>query len=310
MQINVIFFFSSAHVVNIFLRSLSTMTLQTPATTSLVKGALLGVALGDALGVSLHWYYSEDVLKEHIANYFCDDKQKKRITELHAPNLTLLHPDSMRAFAGIKVQECASMILPEKLEWFKKPNAHYHATLKKGQNTVPALLAQALTECLVEHGGTYKQLEFVNKYMHFFTFPGANPDLYLGGLHRHFVTNYLMGKPLQECAFTAGHACATDTVTIVPMLLMHAMQPNKREQLAQDIRTQTVLTMNVEEAVQQNMVFATLFDELINQKKGKEALKKAFCAISTHAENLDLFCAQDDTEDMIRNCFQVCARSI
>jgi len=41
---------------------------------SRTRGAILGAHIGDALAFPYHWYYSYDILKEHMAQYYQPDE--------------------------------------------------------------------------------------------------------------------------------------------------------------------------------------------------------------------------------------------
>jgi ADP-ribosylglycohydrolase len=260
--------------------------------------------IGDAHGVPLHWYYNRDVLLEHRQKFYND--KNGRQTEIHAihPEAKQKHPDSTKPLSFILGDAKDRKVVFQDTKLYEEPNTHYHATLQKGENTIPANVASLLIKSLAEHGG-YDQEAFVKSYVNFFTTPNAHNDVFIGGLHRTFVKNVLAGKPLEECPMSGVFAGGGDCAVAIPLMLFYY---NNLDLAKKMLEKRTYLTYKSENALRQNVAYGELFHAILNGTCDPQvALQKAFKEISPEddADLSKLVAEEGDTDELYRTHFQV-----
>lgn len=141
-----------------------------------IRGAMIGMHIGDSLAFPFHWYYSFDILKQHIEQYYPSDGPGIPYTAVH-PDLRHGHPDASKYFANYKFADGQMPIdiVHEQKEAWQTPGTHYHHRLEKGDVTMTVQLARLLMASLNDCGG-YDFAEYLQRYERFFREQGQHMD--------------------------------------------------------------------------------------------------------------------------------------
>jgi len=188
-----------------------------------VAGALVGMALGDALAMPVHWYYDVRKLRAAVGS----------VDGMLAPSAT--HPESM--LSGMSYMG-AMDILHDKAKFYNEASraswsakdvdersdghgnfvgrreadrVHYHQSLRKGQNTATVAIARLATRYLGSRKDdyAYKPEEYLDQLVEYMlTAPDKadvgqlrnHDDTYLDVWVRRFFTSASVGVPLAHCA--------------------------------------------------------------------------------------------------------------
>lgn len=154
------------------------------------RGGLLGLFIGDALAMPVHWYYDRDALQRDYGyvNSFLTPKNP--------------HPNSIFWRSSYTALNEKGEILHEQARYWGQREIHYHQFLKAGENTLNLKLCQLAWE-LCQEG--YSREEYLQRYIRFMRDPHSHSDTYLEECHRGFFTNYARGKQPQKCAVEEKH---------------------------------------------------------------------------------------------------------
>eukprot|EP00743_Colponemidia_sp_Colp-15_P006961 GILK01007512.1.p1 GENE.GILK01007512.1~~GILK01007512.1.p1 ORF type:complete len:346 (+),score=36.72 GILK01007512.1:29-1066(+) len=229
--------------------------------SSRLRGALWGLFVGDAIAMPVHWYYDVDALKTDYG----------RITNYENPKEK--HPTSIMGYLGA-VDIVGSSILHHAKPYWGKADAHYHASLTAGENTLNARLAGVVMRALSEKrafDGPY----ILSEYIKFMTTPGSHNDSYVEKAHREFFQKLRDGTPPTECAAPENDdtACAGAMVTLLPTLLFDAATTT-RENMVRD----TLLQMNYTHKSEKMGRYATLcgnmLTDMLNGKDMRTAIQE------------------------------------
>lgn len=188
-----------------------------------VAGALVGMALGDALAMPVHWYYDIRKLEAAVGE----------ITGMMAPHK--VHAESM--LSGMSYSG-AMNILHDKAQFYnvervtardasdrqarsdghgnfvgrrEADRVHYHQSLAKGQNTATVAITRLCSRYLVACKGrdNYQPTTFLEQLVDYMTATPdkadkgqvmAHDDTYLDVWVRSFFTSASAGMPLIHCA--------------------------------------------------------------------------------------------------------------
>jgi ADP-ribosyl-[dinitrogen reductase] hydrolase len=198
-----------------------------------VSGSLYGLLVGDALAVPGHWFYSPTKLRNDYGE----------ITEMVAPqknhaesmvkgmsyvgSIDIMH-DKARFYEGNTLAQHAQakQLKQEEIQArtddhgnyvgaTEDERVHYHASLKRGQNTVNACVARLLIRYLGEtnqnQGDYYDPDEFLERFKTYMTTPPNDNDLsqvhfhndvYMDVFLRYFFTQASKGTALRHCAMS------------------------------------------------------------------------------------------------------------
>lgn len=181
-----------------------------PSFPSRARGALHGLAIGDALAMPVHWYYDRTALR---ADYGIVDRYL-------APKNP--HPGSILWRSSYSPPNQRGEILHDQAVYWGQRGIHYHQFLKAGENTLTLQLANQLQESLLEKG-TYDFEDYVRRYLDFFSTPGRHRDTYIEECHREFFLNYARGRRPDRCAVEGKHIGGLPG--IVPVAVHHAGDP-------------------------------------------------------------------------------------
>ncbi len=175
---------------------------------------LLGMFIGDALAMPVHWYYDTKALQQDYGP----------IRDMQAPRSFILTPCYTSRILG--VMDVASstesivgdVILKGRKEFWAKPKLHYHHALRAGENT---LNLQCLRVLLRSSIPKYSVDGFLDAYVDFMTTADTHQDTYAESFHRDFFANWAKGKPAQECAGAEDHNTASvgGLVLLPPVLV-------------------------------------------------------------------------------------------
>jgi len=170
-----------------------------------VRGALLGIFVGDALAMPVHWYYNPNDIKKDYGG----------ITKYEAPKLE--HPSSIMSLSstggagrgGQQGSVVGDVINHGRKELWGRRNVHYHHGMKAGENTLNAVTARLLLRGVTQRGGRYDPKDWLDDYVQFMTTPGSHNDTYAETYHRMFFANFSKGVPPAQCAGDDGHNVAS-----------------------------------------------------------------------------------------------------
>jgi ADP-ribosyl-[dinitrogen reductase] hydrolase len=168
------------------------------------KGAILGMFIGDALAMPVHWYYDRQALYRDYGH----------VTGYQAPRNP--HPDSILWRSVYNVTNRAADILHDQKKYWGQHGIHYHQFLKAGENTLNLKLCALLIDTIVENGA-YDSDAYLERYIDFMITPGRHQDTYVEEYHRHFFTNYANGKPPRSCGVVEKHI--SGIIGMIPLIV-------------------------------------------------------------------------------------------
>lgn len=181
------------------------------------KGAILGMFIGDALAMPVHWYYNRNYLERDYG----------RVSSYLAPKNP--HPDSILWRSAYTPPNRSADILHDQRQYWGRPGIHYHQFLKAGENTLNLKLCHLLISILKKNGG-YDADAYLERYIDFMTTPGSHRDTYVEEYHRHFFTNYAHGIPPRACGIIEKHI--SGLIGMIPLIVYYADDPDSARQLA------------------------------------------------------------------------------
>ena len=218
------------------------------------RGCIYGLFIGDALAMSVHWYYDRIALKRdygHVTNYM-------------APRNP--HPDSILWRSSYEPINKKGDILHEQAKYWGQRGIHYHQFLKAGENTLNLKLCALLIESINEKGG-YEAEDYLERYITYMTTPGNHRDTYVEEYHRHFFTQYAKGVPPGKCGVQEKHIGGL--VGVVPIVVFYKDDPQKAREAALEHLSLTHLGPKMEGAAS---LLAELLLKILNGIPLKEAL--------------------------------------
>ena len=151
-----------------------------------LSGALLGMFIGDALAMPVHWYYDTQALVNDYG----------KVTNYLRPRNP--HPDSILWRSAYAPPPGTPDILHDQAQYWGKRDIHYHQFLRAGENTLNLQLAREFL-LLLESDGAYSATSWLNRLIRFMTTPGSHQDTYVEEYLRHFFINYGKGKKPSQC---------------------------------------------------------------------------------------------------------------
>ena len=157
---------------------------------SLVDGSLLGLFIGDALAMPVHWYYDRQALARDYG----------WVNSYQAPKNP--HANSILWRSEYQALNEKGEILHDQTRYWGKKDIHYHQFLKPGENTLNLKLC-GLAWQLCKEG--YERTEYIARYIAFMQDPDSHNDTYLEECHRGSFTNLARGKKPEKCAVVEKH---------------------------------------------------------------------------------------------------------
>lgn len=153
-------------------------------------GSLLGLFIGDALAMPVHWYYDREALQRDYG----------WVRSYQTPRNP--HPNSILWRSAYEPVNERADILHEQSQYWGQRDIHYHQFLESGENTLNLKLCQLAWE-VCEDG--YSLEKYAHRYIDFMLDPSSHNDTYVEECHRGFFTNYARGKSLHRCAVSEKH---------------------------------------------------------------------------------------------------------
>jgi ADP-ribosylglycohydrolase len=181
------------------------------------KGTIMGMFIGDALAMPVHWYYDRQALKRDYGH----------VTDYQAPKNP--HPDSILWRSVYKATNRSADILHDQRKYWGRPDIHYHQFLEAGENTLNLKLCALLIDTIVENG-TYDSDAYLKRYIDFMITPDRHRDTYVEEYHRHFFTNYANGKPPRSCGVVEKHI--SGIIGMIPLIVRYAQDQKTARRLA------------------------------------------------------------------------------
>ena len=179
-----------------------------------IRGMLLGMFIGDALAMPVHWYYDTKALQQDYGPI----RNMEAPKEFH-PN-SLLHLSNTGGHGRGKQHGSivGDVILKGRKEFWARPKLHYHHALRAGENT---LNLQCLRVLLRSSILDYSADRFLEAYIDFMTTADSHQDTYAESFHRDFFANWNNGKPAKNCAGAEDHNTASvgGLVLLPPVLI-------------------------------------------------------------------------------------------
>ena len=178
---------------------------------------LLGLCIGDALAMPVHWYYNRQALNRDYG----------WVTDYMAPCNP--HPDSILWRSSYQAPNASGEILHDQARYWGQKGIHYHQFLKAGENTLNVKICRLLIES-INQSGTYDADDFLKRYVAYMTTPNNHRDTYIEECHRHFFANYARGLPPRKCGVAEKHIGGL--IGIVPIVVYYFNQPDKAREFA------------------------------------------------------------------------------
>lgn len=190
------------------------MTPLTPPTETddRVRSGLLGLWIGDALAMPVHWYYNRFALMQDYGT----------VTDFLTPKNP--HPDSIFWRSSWEAPNEELDILGDQRPFWGQRNIHYHQNLKAGENTLTVKLAAEVWKMLNEIGG-YDANEYLKRYIDLMTSPERHGDTYVEECHRGFFTNLGRGVAPMKCGVSEKHIGGL--AMMLPVAFFYADDPEK-----------------------------------------------------------------------------------
>ncbi len=157
-----------------------------------VAGALLGMFLGDALAMPVHWYYDRAALQ----------KDYGEVRDLVAPRNP--HPGSILFRSQYVPRNPEADILHDQALFWGQPGIHYHQNLGAGENTLNLQLVQLLLATIVERD-LYDPDLYLDRMIAFMRNPGSHRDTYVEEWLRAFFDRRAQGFKLRDCGVKEKH---------------------------------------------------------------------------------------------------------
>lgn len=131
-----------------------------------LRGALLGLAIGDAISMPLHWYYRIDDIDADFPSGLRGYEAPKKTH----PGSFLKYPDSQKGIVG------HLMLQGKEMYWNATEKYHYHVGLASGMNTLNAHTGRLIIRHLTTKK-EYSPVGFLNDYVQFLTTRDSHPDV-------------------------------------------------------------------------------------------------------------------------------------
>jgi len=273
-----------------------------------VKASLLGLVVGDALSMPVHWYYSPTKLRKEYGEVTGMMAPKPHHAESmvqgmsYSGTIDIMH-DKARFYAGNRLADEAR----EKLATadiaarrddhgnfvgaVEGERVHYHGTLKRGQNTTNACIARLLMRYLAKSNAGSQDLYDPDEFLHehLYKYMTAVPDTsdtdqiichndtYMDVYLRGFFANASKGIALRNCAWSQRDQWSIGSldgvVMIIPIIAAYSHEP-KAFVVARAVEHH-MLTHRSVTATSVVSVLAPLLLELYKGSVLREALDRA-----------------------------------
>lgn len=181
--------------------------------------SLMGMFIGDALAMPVHWYYNRQALFRDYGY----------VRDFLAPRNP--HPDSILWRSSYRSLNPKGEILHDQARYWGRNGIHYHQFLQAGENTLNLKLCTLLVQTIKE-GRDFDPSAYLRAYIRFMTTPGSHSDTYVEEYHRNYFTNYAAGKPPGDCGTIEKHI--SGIIGMVPVACFYADRPTMAHQKAHE----------------------------------------------------------------------------
>ncbi len=175
-------------------------------------GALLGLFLGDALAMPVHWYCDRQALRNDYGE----------VRDLLAPRNP--HPSSILHRSKYEPLNEEADILHDQAQYWGQHGVHYHQNLMAGENTLNLRLVQVLLAQLHETG-RYDANEYLERMVAFMRDPYSHNDTYVEEWARAFFQRRAQGLPFRKCGIKEKHIGGLGGP--IALLLWHHEDPER-----------------------------------------------------------------------------------
>lgn len=242
-----------------------------PEVDERIRRALLGMQAGDAIAAPIHWYYTIDVMKEHLRDHFGAGPDGLRHYAAVPSALHGKHPDSWNYMKAFDPSKPEIDIVHEKKRFWNEPGHFYHSELAAGEVTHTVALSLLLLRSIAEDGG-YDWEKYVQRYLDFWRTPGANSDTYVEIVHRHFFERLAAGAPLHACGME--ESCLSGFAVVMPLVLATYGAPEEQAHAA--IEAHLRLTHNSDKLVAETRRMTGCMRALLGGAEPKATLAACF----------------------------------
>jgi ADP-ribosyl-[dinitrogen reductase] hydrolase len=189
-----------------------------------LRQSLWSFFAGDALAMPTHWYYGgyRQIQRDYSETGITGYRQPVQRLPGSILNKSNLNGGGRGSYG--KTSQGISIIGDvinhgKESYWDPSKEIHYHATLKRGENTLEAQLARILMKSIVEQKGSFDADHFRDAYIRFMTTPGSHNDTYASTCHRMFFANLILKKlPPTDCPDNDHHNVDTIDGLVLPTI--------------------------------------------------------------------------------------------
>ena len=188
------------------------------------RAALMGLFIGDALAMPVHWYYDRGRILRDFGGAIRGYNAAPTRFPGSIMNLSNTGGGGRGSDQGSVVGDV--ILHGKKKYWLKGGAYHYHHGMGAGDNTLEAQLARVLLRDLATRpGAPFDADAFRADYISFMTTPDSHNDVYASTCHRMFFANWARGVDPRACPDNDGHNVdAIDGLTLpIPVAVTHAI---------------------------------------------------------------------------------------
>jgi len=193
--------------------------MNSPNLNSRFRGALVGMHIGDALAMPVHWYYDRKALAKDYGT----------VKDYLRPRNP--HPESEMWQQQFRPTGTRDRILHDQSRYWGKKGIHYHQFLKAGENTLNVRLCRLLIRSLKDKRA-YDPQDYLGRLTTFMLNSGSHRDTYIDEYLRAFFKRYAEGIPLKECGIPEKHL--SGLIGVLPIVIFYYHNPNQARALARE----------------------------------------------------------------------------
>lgn len=227
------------------------------------SGAILGMYVGDALAMPVHYYVHRHALAHDYG----------KVTDYLKPKNP--HPDSTLWRSKYTPLNEKGEILHEQARYWGEIGIHFHQFLAAGENTLDLRLCTLLINSLIRNNG-YNAGDYLRAYIDFMRTAGSHCDTFIGVHHQQFFHNYALGKRPQYCG--SPQHTISGIIGMLPIIVYYANDPASARNAALEHLNLTHLGPTIETAAM------FLLDVMLPVLNG-EPLQPLLCRMAGGREN-------------------------
>lgn len=247
-----------------------------PPCDDAIKGSLLGLLIGDALGAPLHWCYTWSETEKLRAAHFPGGINTYQASPISSG---ARHPDSHKYFHRCTPgnEPTPSIFGPTASQW-GDTGVFYHGSLPPGDNTLTGRMVGELISHLSQAKGLSMDTWWQEHYLPLLTRAGSPPkhqDTWVDETHRVLFRNLAKGAEAYEGGME--DLCLTGIALCVPLLLAYSGDRCTREKA---VRALCQVTHKSEGMVQQVMWWGDLLDSVVGGGDVQGAIHALFASFA------------------------------